>query len=44
LPPISSTLAVPSTISPQLRSMSSSCFVHSAVFVDSLSDGDGAQP
>ena len=38
------TVALPSTISPQLRSMSSSCRTHSAVFVDSLSDGAGAQP
>jgi hypothetical protein len=37
-------LALPSTTSPQLMSMSSSCFSHSAVLVDSFSDGDGAQP
>src|SRR4029077_5221510 len=34
----------PSTISPQFRSMSSSWRTHSGVFVDSLSDGEGAQP
>jgi hypothetical protein len=36
--------AVPSITSPQLMSMSSSCFCHRAVFVLSFSDGDGAQP
>ena len=35
---------MPSAISPQFRSMSSSCFTHSGVLVDSLSDGAGAQP
>ena len=34
-------LAVPSITSPQLMSMSSSCLSHNAVFVPSLSDGDG---
>ena len=36
--------AVPSTISPQLMSMSSSCRFHSAELVASLSEGEGAQP
>src|SRR5215475_14493597 len=38
------TVAVPSTISPQLISMSSCWRSHSAVLVASLSDGDGWQP
>src|SRR6266581_6816754 len=42
--PITSTVAVPSTISPQLMSMSSSWRSHNAVLVASLSDGEGAQP
>jgi uncharacterized protein (DUF1501 family) len=37
-------IEVPSTISPQLMSMSSSCARHSAVLVASLSDGAGLQP
>jgi hypothetical protein len=42
--PISSIEALPSTTSPQLMSMSSSCLSQSAVLVESLSEGDGAQP
>src|SRR5205085_10419120 len=42
--PICATVDVPSTISPQLMSMSSSWRSHSAVLVASFSDGDGAQP
>jgi hypothetical protein len=33
--PVPSTDAVPSAISPQFKSMSSSCFTHSGVFVES---------
>ena len=44
LSPSSCTVAAPSTIAPQLRSMSSSCRFHSAVLFESLSYGDGAQP
>ena len=42
--PTSDTVVEPSTISPQLMSMSSSWRFHSALFVASYSDGDGAQP
>ena len=35
---------VPSTISPQLMSISSSCFFHRAVLVDSFREGEGAHP
>ena len=42
--PVSSTDALPSAMSPALRSMSSSCLIHSGVLVESFSDGEGAQP
>src|SRR6185436_11032473 len=42
--PTRSTDVLPSAISPALRSMSSSCLIHSGVLVESFSDGEGAQP
>ena len=42
--PFSWTLTVPSTISPQLMSMSSVIRSYSGVFVASLIEGDGLQP